>query len=47
VFGAYGWPADLSDEQIFERLLALNLKHALAQGVAAAAVVADDAAANG
>ena len=26
VFAAYGWPADLSDEQILERLLALNLQ---------------------
>ncbi len=25
VFAAYGWPADLNDEQILERLLALNL----------------------
>lgn len=24
VFAAYGWPADLSDEAILERLLALN-----------------------
>ena len=28
VFAAYGWPADLSDEQILERLLALNLERA-------------------
>jgi type II restriction/modification system DNA methylase subunit YeeA len=28
VFDAYGWPADLSDEQILERLLALNLERA-------------------
>ncbi len=25
---AYGWPADLGDEQILERLLALNLERA-------------------
>jgi hypothetical protein len=25
---AYGWPVDLSDEQILERLLALNLERA-------------------
>jgi hypothetical protein len=25
VFAAYGWPTDLSDEQILERLLELNL----------------------
>jgi type II restriction/modification system DNA methylase subunit YeeA len=28
VAGAYGWPADLSDEEILERLLALNLERA-------------------
>jgi hypothetical protein len=28
VAAAYGWPADLSDEQILERLLALNLDRA-------------------
>ena len=25
VFAAYGWPADLSDEQLLEKLLELNL----------------------
>ena len=25
VFAAYGWPADIEDEDILERLLALNL----------------------
>ena len=25
---AYGWPADLTDEQILERLLGLNLERA-------------------
>ncbi|HSN77236.1 MAG TPA: type IIL restriction-modification enzyme MmeI [Anaerolineae bacterium] len=30
VFAAYGWPADLSDEAILERLLALNLERAKA-----------------
>jgi hypothetical protein len=25
VFNAYGWPSDLSDEQILERLHAFNL----------------------
>jgi hypothetical protein len=25
---AYGWPSDLSDEEILERLLALNLERA-------------------
>jgi hypothetical protein len=31
---AYGWPADLSDEQILERLLALNLERAAAEASA-------------
>ena len=26
VFAAYGWPGDLSDEKILEKLLALNLE---------------------
>ena len=28
LFAAYGWPADLTDEEILERLLALNLARA-------------------
>ena len=28
VFAAYGWPADLSDEELLERLLRLNLERA-------------------
>jgi hypothetical protein len=28
VFAACGWPADLSDEEILERLLTLNLQRA-------------------
>jgi hypothetical protein len=28
VFAAYSWPGDLSDEEILERLLALNLERA-------------------
>jgi hypothetical protein len=28
VCDAYGWPHDLTDEQILERLLALNLERA-------------------
>lgn len=32
VFDAYGWPHDLTDEQILERLLALNLERAAKQG---------------
>jgi hypothetical protein len=30
VFAAYGWPADLSDDEILARLLQLNLKRAKA-----------------
>jgi|CXWL01.1.fsa_nt_gi hypothetical protein len=37
VAAAYGWPADLSDEQILEKLLALNLERAAAEAKAAAA----------
>jgi hypothetical protein len=33
VLAAYGWPADLSDEEILSRLLALNLERAAKQGV--------------
>jgi hypothetical protein len=35
VFDAYGWPHDLSDEEILARLLALNLERAAVQGGAA------------
>jgi hypothetical protein len=35
VAAAYGWPADLSDEQILERLLALNLERAEQEAKAA------------
>jgi type II restriction/modification system DNA methylase subunit YeeA len=28
VFAAYGWPADLSDDELLARLLALNLEQA-------------------
>jgi type II restriction/modification system DNA methylase subunit YeeA len=34
VAAAYGWPADLSDEQILERLLALNLRRAAVESAA-------------
>ena len=34
VAAAYGWPADLTDEQILERLLALNLERAAEEGKA-------------
>ena len=30
VFAAYGWPPDITEEQILERLLTLNLKRAAA-----------------
>ena len=29
VFAAYGWPADLSDDELLAKLLALNLDRAL------------------
>jgi type II restriction/modification system DNA methylase subunit YeeA len=32
VFDAYGWPHDLSDDEILARLLALNLERAAVQG---------------
>ena len=32
VAAAYGWDADLSDEQVLERLLALNLERYEAEG---------------
>jgi hypothetical protein len=35
VAAAYGWPADLSDEQILEKLLALNLERAAEEAKAA------------
>ena len=38
VLDAYGWPHDLTDEQILERLLALNLERAAAGGAAGAPV---------
>lgn len=31
VCAAYGWPADITDDQILERLLALNLERAATQ----------------
>lgn len=39
VCDAYGWPHDLSDEEILARLLALNLERAAKQGDAAAGAV--------
>jgi hypothetical protein len=46
VLAAYGWPHDLSDDAILERLLTLNLERAAAQGgvVARAECDQDDAA---
>jgi hypothetical protein len=38
VFDAYGWSHDLTDEQILERLLALNLERAARQNPKAAPV---------
>jgi len=35
VAAAYGWPADLTDEQILEKLLALNLARAAEEAKAA------------
>ena len=35
VAAAYGWPADLTDEQILEKLLALNLERAVEEAKAA------------
>ena len=32
MLGAYGWPHDISDEEILERLLALNLERAEGDG---------------
>ena len=32
VVAAYGWPPDLTDDQILERLLALNLERAAEEG---------------
>ncbi|MDZ4718005.1 MAG: DNA methyltransferase [Roseiflexaceae bacterium] len=42
VCDAYGWPHDLSDEQILERLLALNLERAAMGGVVGKVAEADE-----
>jgi hypothetical protein len=34
VFAAYGWPADLTREEVLERLLALNQERAAQQAIA-------------
>jgi hypothetical protein len=36
VLAAYGWPADLGDEEILAQLLALNLERAAGSGAAEA-----------
>ena len=33
VFAAYGWKSDLSDEEILERLLALNMERSKKEAV--------------
>lgn len=38
VFAAYGWPEDITDDEILERLLQLNLQRAAAQGEAPATI---------
>jgi hypothetical protein len=42
VLDAYGWPHDLSDEDILARLLALNLARAKTQGAPALPLLAED-----
>ena len=42
MFNAYGWPHDLSDDEILERLLKLNLERAERQGVVPVVAVDDD-----
>jgi type II restriction/modification system DNA methylase subunit YeeA len=42
VLNAYGWPHDLADEQILERVLALNLERAAAQGEVTPSAEDDD-----
>jgi type II restriction/modification system DNA methylase subunit YeeA len=42
VLDAYGWPHDLGDEEILERLLALNLERAARQGGAVSSKAAED-----
>jgi hypothetical protein len=43
VFAAYGWPSDLSDDEILARLLALNLERAARQGEAVPSSTGEDA----
>jgi hypothetical protein len=42
VFAAYGWPHDLSDDEILARLLALNLERAAGQGAMPTTETADE-----
>jgi hypothetical protein len=44
VFDAYGWPHELSDDEILARLLALNLERAATQGVVPVAIGDSDEA---
>ena len=43
VLAAYGWPADIGDDDLLERLLALNLERASAVGAAATGATGSDA----
>ncbi|HSH82714.1 MAG TPA: DNA methyltransferase [Herpetosiphonaceae bacterium] len=42
VLDAYGWPHDLSDDEILSQLLALNLERSAAQGAVAPTAVPDE-----
>jgi hypothetical protein len=42
VFAAYGWPADISDDDLLARLLALNLSRAAATGPGKESAEEDD-----
>jgi hypothetical protein len=41
VFDAYGWPQEMSDDEILARLLALNLERAKGQGAVAVTAEAE------
>jgi hypothetical protein len=42
VFAAYGWPADLPDDEVLARLLAINLERPEATGRVAAEETSDE-----
>lgn len=42
VFAAFGWPSTLSDDEVLERLLALNLERAAQSGAVAAGAATED-----